>query len=64
MSRPGLALAGAAERRVPAEAGISLFAVSTYETDYVLVKGADLPRAVGAWRAAGHRVEAAAPGGR
>lgn len=39
-----------------AEAGVSLFALSTYETDYVLVKTADLPRAVRAWRAAGHEV--------
>jgi hypothetical protein len=39
-----------------AEAGISLFAISTHETDYVLVKAADVPRAVEAWRAAGHRV--------
>ena len=44
-----------------AEAGISLFAISTHETDYVLVKAADLPRAVSAWRAAGHRVAASAP---
>ena len=29
-----------------AEAGISIFAVSTYDTDYVLVKGGDLERAV------------------
>ncbi|HTR21304.1 MAG TPA: ACT domain-containing protein [Gemmatimonadales bacterium] len=36
--------------------GISLFAISTYETDYVLVKDADLPRARRAWQAAGHTV--------
>jgi hypothetical protein len=46
-----------------AEAGISLFAISTHETDYVLVKAGDLPRAVAAWRAAGHRpTEGPAPG--
>jgi hypothetical protein len=29
-----------------ASAGISIFAVSTYDTDYILVKSRDLPRAV------------------
>lgn len=33
-----------------AEAGISLFAVSTFDTDYLLVKAADLQRAVAAFR--------------
>ena len=37
-----------------AEAGISIFAVSTYDTDYVLVKGSDLERALEALRRAGH----------
>ncbi len=37
-----------------AEAGITIFAISTYETDYVLVK--ELPRAVSVLRANGHRV--------
>lgn len=41
-----------------AEAGISLFAVSTYDTDYVLVREADLERAQAVLRAAGHRVDA------
>jgi hypothetical protein len=36
--------------------GITLFAISTYETDYVLVKEEDLPRARRAWQAAGHTV--------
>lgn len=36
-----------------ATAGISLFAVSTYDTDYVLVRAGDLDRAVDALRAAG-----------
>jgi len=37
-----------------AGAGISLFAVSTYDTDYILVREADADRAGVAWRAAGH----------
>jgi len=39
-----------------AAAGIGIFATSTFSTDYVLVKARDLERAVGALRAAGHRV--------
>lgn len=39
-----------------AKAGISIFAVSTYDTDYLLVKGRDLPGAIEALRLAGHRV--------
>jgi uncharacterized protein len=46
------ALAGAL-----AAAGVSLFAVSTYDTDHVLVKATDLDRAVMALREAGHEVE-------
>ena len=37
-------------------AGISIFAVSTYDTDYVLVRRADLERAVEVLRAAGHSI--------
>ncbi|MGZ4431029.1 MAG: ACT domain-containing protein [Gaiellales bacterium] len=40
-----------------AEAGISIFALSTVRTDYVLVREDDLPAAVGALRDAGHSVE-------
>jgi len=40
-----------------AEARVSLFAVSTYDTDYVLVREADLERAIEALRGAGHTVE-------
>jgi hypothetical protein len=40
-----------------AEAGVSLFAVSTYDTDYLLVREADQPAARAAWQARGHRVE-------
>ncbi|MFC4856305.1 ACT domain-containing protein [Actinophytocola glycyrrhizae] len=37
-----------------AAAGVSLFAVSAYDTDHVLVKATDLQRAVQALREAGH----------
>lgn len=39
-----------------AEAQISIFAVSTYDTDYVLVANVDLERAVAALERAGHSV--------
>jgi uncharacterized protein len=39
-----------------AAAGVSLFALSTYDTDHLLVKHADLGRAVLALRAAGHEL--------
>ena len=39
-----------------AEAGISIFALSTYETDYLLVKETDLEKAVRARSQAGHLV--------
>ena len=41
-----------------ASAGISIFAVSTYDTDYVLVRQTDLGKALGALRDAGHTVAA------
>ena len=37
-----------------AAAGIAIFAVSTFDTDYVLVKSADLDSALQALAAAGH----------
>lgn len=37
-----------------ADAKVGIFAVSTYNTDYILIKTADLPRAVDALREAGH----------
>ncbi len=40
-----------------AAAGIPVFAVSTCDTDYLLVKGEMLARAVESLRGAGHRVE-------
>jgi hypothetical protein len=39
-----------------AGAGVSLFALSTYDTDHVLVKATDLERATDALREAGHDV--------
>ncbi|MDO9407046.1 ACT domain-containing protein [Patulibacter sp.] len=39
-----------------AAAGISIFALSTFDTDYVLVRAGDLGAAVGALRDAGHGV--------
>ena len=44
-----------------AEARVSIFALSTYDTDYVLVKAEALDRAVEALTAAGHRFSEAAP---
>lgn len=40
--------------RVLAEARISIFAVSTYDTDYLLVKADQFARATAALRASGH----------
>jgi hypothetical protein len=39
-----------------AEANISVFALSTYDTDYLLIRNTDVPAAVSALRAAGHNV--------
>jgi GNAT superfamily N-acetyltransferase len=39
-----------------AEAGVSVFAVSTFNTDYLLLKALDFERAVGVLRRAGHAV--------
>jgi uncharacterized protein len=39
-----------------AAAGVSVFATSTFDTDYLLVKAADLTRAIEALRATGHTV--------
>jgi hypothetical protein len=39
-----------------AAAGIPIFALSTYDTDYVLVRSADLARALAVLREAGHRI--------
>ncbi|MBV6430955.1 MAG: hypothetical protein IANPNBLG_01077 [Bryobacteraceae bacterium] len=40
-----------------ADAGISLFAVSTFDTDYILVKETSLPQAIAALTAGGHTVD-------
>lgn len=40
-----------------AEAGVSVFALSTFDTDYLFVRAADLGRARAALTAAGHRIE-------
>jgi hypothetical protein len=40
-----------------AGAAVSLFAVSTYDTDYILVHERDLPRARDALTAAGHTID-------
>lgn len=40
-----------------AAAGVSIFALSTYDTDYILVKSGSLAAAVAALSAAGHTVE-------
>jgi len=39
-----------------AEASVSILAISTFDTDYVLVKEQRVPRAVEVLRACGHRV--------
>lgn len=41
-----------------ADAGVSIFAMSTYDTDYFMVKQADLDRAVAALRRAGYNITA------
>ena len=46
-----------------AHAGVGVFAVSTFDTDYLLVKATDRPKAVAALRAAGHVVEGEADSG-
>jgi hypothetical protein len=40
-----------------AEAGISLFAISTFDTDYLLVKAEDLESAVDVLRRQGHAIQ-------
>jgi hypothetical protein len=39
-----------------AEAGLSIFPVATYDTDYMLLKARDLGRAIDVLRSAGHTV--------
>jgi uncharacterized protein len=40
------------------KAGVSVFAISTFDTDYVLVRETNLGAAVGALKAAGHSIDA------
>ena len=42
-----------------AAAGVTLFALSTFDTDHLLVRSSDLERAVRALRAGGHEVHSA-----
>lgn len=44
--------------RVLAEAKVGVFCVSTYDTDYILIKSRDLERASAALIAAGHEITA------
>jgi hypothetical protein len=44
-----------------AGAGVSIFALSTFDTDYLLIRAAQLDSAVETLSAAGHRVVAAEP---
>jgi hypothetical protein len=44
-----------------AEAGISVFTLSTFDTDWILVPGDDADRAEEEWRRSGHTVEPAVP---
>jgi hypothetical protein len=39
-----------------ADGGIPIFAISTFDTDYVLVKNTDLERALQALNEAGHKM--------
>jgi hypothetical protein len=45
--------------RALAGAGVPIFVVSTFDTDYVLVREGDLGRAIAALRGAGHGVDGA-----
>ena len=47
-----------------ADAGVSIFALSTYDTDYVLVKESALAKAVATLSSAGHRIGQAPSGAR
>lgn len=41
-----------------ADAGISVFVQSTFDTDYILIREESVDAAVSAWRSAGHEVTA------
>ena len=42
---------------VLAEAGVGIFAVSTYQTDYILLKGYQLEKGLEALRKAGYMID-------
>ena len=42
--------------KVLADGGVPLFAISTFDTDYILVKAADHARAIALLRDAGHEI--------
>ena len=44
-----------------AEAEISVFTLSTFDTDWILVPGGDADRAEEEWRRSGHEVQRAVP---
>ena len=46
----------AALSKTLADAGVGIFAISTFDTDYILTKAEDFDRALAALRAAGHDV--------
>jgi hypothetical protein len=43
-----------------AEAGVPIFPIATYDTDYLLIAGAEVERAIATLRSAGHAVDIAA----
>ena len=47
----------AALSRTLADAGVGIFAISTFDTDYILTQAEDFDRALAALRAEGHDVE-------
>ncbi|UWQ78051.1 ACT domain-containing protein [Leisingera sp. S132] len=51
---PGVVLAAV---RPVSEAGLGVFAISTFYRDYLLVRQTELAAAVKAWQVAGHQVE-------
>ena len=45
-----------------ADAGIPIFPIATFDTDYLLIRDADIARAVATLRTAGHLIAAVLPG--
>ena len=44
-----------------AKSGVSVFVISTFDTDYFLVKEKELPKAIDALNASGHQITGAKP---